>query len=97
MLADMDSAISPTPPFPRLSFLRIESVLVPIFLISFIVPQYMIYKGTCFAIGFGLFGDPIISRGLRLLNEKFPNWMEMLEPKKYVVQRGDQDVIIIWF
>ena len=42
----------------------------------------MVYKGMGFAIGFGLFGDPIISPGLKLLNEKFPRWMEMLEPKK---------------
>ena len=76
------SAISPTPPFSRLSFLRVEGVLAPLFLTSLFVPQYMVYKGTGFAIGFGLFGDPIITRCLTLLNEKFPTWMEMLEPKK---------------
>jgi hypothetical protein len=42
----------------------------------------MVYKGTGFAIGFGLFGDPIITRCLTLLNKRFPTWMEMLEPKK---------------
>jgi hypothetical protein len=65
-----------------LSVLRIEAVLAPLFLTSLFVPQYMVYKGMGFAIGFGLFGDPIISPGLKLLNEKFPRWMEMLEPKK---------------
>ena len=76
------SAISPIPPFPRFSFLRIEAVLAPLFLTSLFVPQYMIYKGTGFAIGFGLFGDPIITRGLKFLNEKFTRWKEMTEPKK---------------
>jgi hypothetical protein len=42
----------------------------------------MVYKGTGFAVGFGLFGDPIISPGLKFLNEKLPRWKEMLEPKK---------------
>lgn len=76
------SAISPTPPFSRLAFLRIEAILVPLFLTSLLVPQELVYKTTGFAIGFGLFGDPIISRGLEFLDVKFPNWLEMLEPKK---------------
>jgi hypothetical protein len=64
--------------------LRIEAVLAPLFLTSLFIPQYMIYKGTGFAVGFGLFGDPIISPGLKFLNEKFPRWKEMLEPKKQI-------------
>jgi len=46
----------------------------------------MVYKGTGFAIGFGLFGDPVISRGLTWLNENYPNWMELLEPKNNILR-----------
>lgn len=42
----------------------------------------MVYKGTGFAIGFGVFGDPILTPALTWLNSKFPMWMELLEPKK---------------
>ncbi|KAE9362759.1 hypothetical protein N431DRAFT_391269 [Stipitochalara longipes BDJ] len=79
-------AISPTPPFSRLSFLRIEAVLMPLFLASLFVPQRIVYKGTGLAVGFGLFGEPIISRFLTLLNGKFPSWMEMLEPKNNILR-----------
>jgi len=80
------NAISPSPPFSQLSFLRIDGILGVLFLTSLFVPQYLVYKGTGFAIGFGLFGDPIISRGLELLNAKFPAWMEMLEPKNNILR-----------
>lgn len=76
------SAIEPTPPFSRLSFLRIDAVLLPLFLGSFFISSYMVYKGTGFAIGFGLFGDPILTPAMEFLNRKIPNWMELLEPKK---------------
>jgi hypothetical protein len=49
------------------------------FLMSLFVTSYMFMKGVTFGIGFGFFGDPIISRGVELLNRKFPNWMKLLE------------------
>jgi hypothetical protein len=39
----------------------------------------MFMKGVTFGVGFGFFGDPIISRGIVLLNQKFPNWQKLLE------------------
>jgi hypothetical protein len=81
-LLKRNSAVSPTPPFSRLSFLRIEAILLPLFLTSLLVPQYLAYRGTGFLIGLSIFGEPILSRGLALLNDKIPNWKQMLEPKK---------------
>lgn len=46
----------------------------------------MVMKGTTFAIGFALFGDPIISRGLILLNRKFPHWQKILELRNTVLK-----------
>jgi hypothetical protein len=39
----------------------------------------MFMKGLTFGVGFGFFGDPIITRGLDLLNRKIPNWQKLLE------------------
>lgn len=43
-------------------------------------------KGVTFGIGFGFFGDPIISRGLDLLNRNFPNWQKLLELRNTVLK-----------
>ncbi|KAN0119385.1 Protein of unknown function (DUF3292) domain containing protein [Hyaloscypha variabilis] len=67
------NAISPTRPFSRLPFLRIEGALSLLFLTSLFVPQYVVYKGTGLVIGFGLFGDPVISACFRWLTESFPS------------------------
>lgn len=39
----------------------------------------MFMKGVTFGVGFGFFGDPVIQRGLALLNRKFPHWQKLLE------------------
>jgi hypothetical protein len=46
---------------------------------SLFVTPYMLFKGTLFGVGFGFFGDPIISRGIDFLNRKLPNWQKLLE------------------
>lgn len=42
----------------------------------------MIYKATGFAIGLGIFGDPVLTPSLEWLNRNYPKWVELLEPKK---------------
>jgi hypothetical protein len=46
----------------------------------------MFMKGVTFGIGFGFFGDPIITRGLDLLNRKFPNWQKLLELRNTILK-----------
>ncbi|RYO96734.1 hypothetical protein DL765_011504 [Monosporascus sp. GIB2] len=76
----LGNALSPTPPFPRDTYrLRLAAVIVPLLLISLFVTSYMFVKGTTFGFGFAFFGDPIIARGVRLLNKKFPHWQKILE------------------
>jgi hypothetical protein len=36
-------------------------------------------------VGFGFFGDPIIQRGLAILNRDFPHWQKIFELQKQVV------------
>ncbi|THV43998.1 hypothetical protein BGAL_0773g00030 [Botrytis galanthina] len=80
------NAISATPPFPKLAFLRIDAVLVPAFLISLFISYYMVYKGIGFFIGFGIFGDPILTPSLQWLNQNYSNWKELLEPKNNILR-----------
>ena len=76
----MGNALSPTPPFPQNRYrIRLAALILPLLLGSFFISAYMVVKGTTFGIGFGFFGDPVITPGIRLLNEKFPNWQKMLE------------------
>lgn len=81
------NALSPTPPFPRNIYrLRLAGLVVPLFFTSLFVSSYMVVKGTTFGIGFAFFGDPIISRGLNLLNRKFPHWQKLLELRNTVLK-----------
>lgn len=47
----------------------------------------MLLKGTGFGIGFGFFGDPIITPGLQYVNKNFPQWVQWLE-MRHTVLRG---------
>lgn len=81
------NALEPTSPFPReLYRLRLAILVVPLFLSSFFITSYMVVKGTTFGIGFAFFGDPVISRGLALLNRKFPNWQKLLELRNTILK-----------
>ena len=51
-------------------------------LLSLFVNYYLVYKCIGFAVGFGLFGDPIIIVLRRWLNNYYPKWMQIFEPKK---------------
>jgi hypothetical protein len=62
--------------------MRLAGVIVPILGVSLFVTSYMFTKAITFAIGFGFFGDPIISRGLDWLNRTIPNWQKLLELRK---------------
>jgi hypothetical protein len=42
----------------------------------------MFMKGLTFGVGFGFFGDPVISRGFLWLNRNYPNWQKLLELRK---------------
>ncbi|EOO04244.1 hypothetical protein UCRPA7_226 [Phaeoacremonium minimum UCRPA7] len=81
------NALSPTPPFPRDTYrLRLAGLVLPLFVVSLFVTSYMYMKGVTFGIGFGFFGDPVISRGLDLLNRKFPNWQKLLEVRNTILK-----------
>lgn len=76
----MANALSPTPPFPQQLYrLRLAAVLAPLLLASLFVTSYMFIKGVTLGVGFGFFGDPVLSRSYNLLNRAFPHWQKLLE------------------
>ena len=84
IIDDPHSALSPTPPFPREApRLRLAGVLVPIVAVTLFTSPAIFMKATYAWVGFGFFGDPLIWRGLDLLNRKVPNWQKYLELEKY--------------
>lgn len=77
------SALSPTPPFPQETpRFKLAGILVPAVVIGLLTTSAMFMKMITAGIGFGFFGDPLIWRGLDLLNNKFPNWQKLLEIRK---------------
>ncbi|KAK3114179.1 profilin, required for normal timing of actin polymerization in response to thermal stress [Teratosphaeriaceae sp. CCFEE 6253] len=81
------NALSPTPPFPHDAYrLRLAAILVPVLAASPFITNYMVVKSISFGAGFGFFGDPVIMRGIALLNEKFPNWQKALELRNSILK-----------
>ncbi|KAK6543625.1 hypothetical protein TWF694_000367 [Orbilia ellipsospora] len=81
------NALSPTPPFPqRAPRVRLAGILAPALLGSLFVTSYMVIKGVGFGVGFAFFGQPIIDRGIKLLNREFPHWQKLLELRNTVLK-----------
>ena len=79
------NALSPTPPFPRETpRLQLAAVVVPLLAVSLFTSSAFFMKIMGAGFGFGFFGDPLIWRGLDILNEKVPNWQKYLELRKFV-------------
>ena len=79
------SALSHTPPFHKeTTRLKLAGVLVPAVAVGLLTTSAMFMKMTTAGIGFGFFGDPLIWRGLDLLNKNFPHWQKLLEIRKCV-------------
>ena len=74
------NALSPTPPFPRDNHrLRLAAVVIPMLAASIFITSYLVVKGLTFGIGFGFFGDPILTPAIKWLNSTYPNWQKLLE------------------
>lgn len=83
--ANNSSALSPTLPFSRLTpCLCLAALLVPACLLTACTPLYVFSKLAGLGVGFGFFGDPIIRRGLAILNRNFPHWQKVFELQKQV-------------
>ncbi|RWA06093.1 hypothetical protein EKO27_g9008, partial [Xylaria grammica] len=83
----LGNALSPTSPFPQDTYrIRLAGLIVPLLIVSLFTTSYMFVKGASFGAGFGFFGDPIITRGLRWLNRSYPHWQKILEMRNTVLK-----------
>ncbi|MCJ1335180.1 hypothetical protein MMC09_000447 [Bachmanniomyces sp. S44760] len=81
------NALSPTSPYPKEApRLKLAGLLVPAVAISLLTSSAMFVKMTMFFIGFGFFGDPINTRALKFLNQKFPHWQKLLEIRNTILK-----------
>lgn len=80
-----ENLLSPTPPFHQnLYRLRLAALIFPLFAASRLVSIYMMYKGATFGIGFGLFGDPVLTPAINFMNQNFPNWPKLLRIDNFI-------------
>lgn len=73
------NALSPTPPFSDDKRLQLAAIFAPLLLLSLFVKASHVMKGSTFTIGFAFFSDPLMQRGIEILNEKIPDWPKYLE------------------
>ena len=89
-IADMwerfGNALSPTPPFPHSPRYRLAALVVPLLLVSLITTSYMFMKANEFIIGAAFFSDPLMQRGIKILNEKIPDWPKYLEIRNTILK-----------
>ncbi|KAJ5692847.1 hypothetical protein N7462_002270 [Penicillium macrosclerotiorum] len=76
----LGNALSATPPFPRMKpRIRLLALLTPAFLLSTWISSYILIKAIGFSVGLAFFGDPIIMRGIAVLNRDFPHWQDIFK------------------
>jgi hypothetical protein len=73
------NALSPVPPFSATKRYQLAAIVSPLLLLSLFVKNTHVVKGTTFLIGCVFFSDPLMQRGIALLNEKIPGWPKYLE------------------
>ena len=70
------------PPFGTGPRNRLGVLVSVVILVSLFVGPALLVKSVTFLTGAIFFGDPLIARGLRLLNRKSPNWLTYVDPRK---------------
>lgn len=81
------NALSPTAPFnSSLYRIRLATLIIPLLLASIFVTPYSLIKVLTFSVGFGFFGDPVITPAVSRLNKIFPHWQKILEPRNTILK-----------
>jgi hypothetical protein len=73
------NALSPTPPFSRDKRFQLGAIVGPILLASVFTSAHVFFKLNTLITGFAFFSDPLLQRGIAILNEKIPDWPKYLE------------------
>lgn len=75
------NALLPPQPYPQtLARYKLAGAIgVPLILVTAFVPAWIWHRLSSFALGFGFFGQPLIDRGIKFIQEKVPNLPELLD------------------
>ncbi|KDQ62350.1 hypothetical protein JAAARDRAFT_170674 [Jaapia argillacea MUCL 33604] len=74
------NALSPTPPFPAyIHRVRLAAIVVGALLASMVLSATIVVKTLELGIGFSVFGQPIVWRGVEWLESHIPNWRVYLD------------------
>lgn len=80
------SVLSPTPPFSHTPRLKLAALVLPLLFATTVFRSALFVKTATFGIGFGMFGQPVITRSAHELTRRFPNWREMLELRRSILK-----------
>ncbi|KAH9912210.1 uncharacterized protein B0H18DRAFT_1055051 [Fomitopsis serialis] len=80
------NVLTPTAPFSQTPRLRLAALVLPVMIVTTAVPAALFVKGGSFAMGFAMFGQPLITRGIHWLNTNYPNWLQMLEMRRSILK-----------
>lgn len=81
------NALTPAAPFHRhRPKLILAGALVPVLIGSYMTSSYMFVKGVGFGVGFGFFGDPIITPALNFINRTYPRWEKYVELRNTILR-----------
>ncbi|CCM00052.1 uncharacterized protein FIBRA_02078 [Fibroporia radiculosa] len=80
------NALSPAPPFSHAPRLRLASLVLPLLLATTVIRSAAFVKAGTFGIGFGVFGQPLMTRFAHWLTQHFPNWRELLELRRSILK-----------
>lgn len=90
------NALSPTPPFPPQTHqLRLASLLLPLIIASVSLNAYWLMKLSTLMMGFVFFGQPIMSRGISMLNRQYPNWTKLLDLRQSLLRGVPTDAQLV--
>ncbi|PCH34499.1 hypothetical protein WOLCODRAFT_87511 [Wolfiporia cocos MD-104 SS10] len=80
------NALSPTPPFSHAPRLRLAALVLPLLVLTTVVKSAIFVKGATFGIGFGIFGQPLITRSVHWLTHRYPDWQELLQLRRSILK-----------
>lgn len=80
------NALSPPPPFSPFLRLRLVILIFPLFLMSLLTSAGMVYQVVNYAVGIGIFAEPVLTAAYNWINARFPNWMQLLDPKVTILK-----------
>ncbi|GAA5906885.1 hypothetical protein JCM6882_006856 [Rhodosporidiobolus microsporus] len=83
------NALAPPKPYPRYRAREklAAQVLLPILLITAVLPAWVWSRLFAFTFGLLFFGQPLLLRGLTLLNEKIPDWQDKIDLRNSIFSR----------